>query len=181
MILGLVGRRRVGKDTCAEYFISRGFVRVALADAPKLQVSRACGLPESLTWWEKHKDEPYEADPSRTHRDLVIQYANKARERDPDVWVSLALEECLRHEAEGRSVVVTDIRFPNEASAFYGANAVLLKIVRSGIDTFDDPADSGTDAIPDWMFDGIIDNNGPIEALWAEARDAARALPKDVL
>lgn len=173
MILGLVGRRRVGKDTCAEYFIARGFVRVALADAPKLQVSKLYGLPESLVWWEKNKDLPYAADPSKTHRDLLIQYANAAREKDPDVWVELALAECRKHSDAGRNVVITDIRFPNEASVFYGGHAVLLKIVRSGINIFDDPADSGTDAIPLWLFDGIITNDGSVEDLWAEASAAA--------
>ena len=176
MIVGLVGRRRVGKDTCAHAFLARGFVRIALADAPKLCVSREYGLPEDLAWWEINKDLPWAGDSRRTHRSLLIAYANAKRQEDPDFWINLTLEECTRLEADGRSVVITDIRFPNEASGLWSKGAYLIKIVRPGIEVFDDPADSGVDSIPLWMFDGIIENVGDVEALHREALAVPHAL-----
>lgn len=176
MIVGLAGRRRVGKDTCAQAFTARGFVRIALADVPKMRVSREYGLPESLGWWDENKDLPWAADPSKTHRDLLISYANAQRQIDPDFWINLTLAECEALQRAGRDIVITDVRFPNEASAIWSAGGRLIKIVRPGAALFDDPADSGVDAIPLWMFDGIIDNTGTWDDLWREALAVAGAL-----
>jgi len=176
VIVGLAGRRRVGKDTCAQAFTSRGFVRVALADAPKMHVSRKYGFPEDLAWWEANKDLPWADDPYRTHRSLLIEYANAKRQEDPDHWINLTLAECASLERSGLDVVITDVRFPNEASAIWAVGGRLIKIIRPDVTLFDDPADSGVDAIPVWMFDGIIENVGTRDDLWDEALSVAGAL-----
>jgi hypothetical protein len=177
VLIGLIGRRRSGKDTFAQYFIETlGYRRKALADIPKAQTSRKYGLPANMLWWEDNKDKPYYGDQTRTYRELLIEYANGKRALDPDVWVKTLLAEIEPLLARGESVIVTDVRFPNEAELLHAAGAVLFKIERPQIPIFCDLADSGVDEIDGALISRTFVNNAGVNDLWRDARDVADTL-----
>lgn len=177
MLICLVGRRRSGKDTFAQYFVDTlGYRAMALAEIPKRETSKVYGLPTSLLWWEDNKDRAHHADPTKTYRDLLIEYANARRAVDPDVWVNLLLEEIKPRLARGENVIVTDVRFPNEAELLHAAGGILIKIERPIVPVFCDLADNSVDAIDSGLLHRTIVNNRGVNDLWCEARRIAETL-----
>lgn len=177
MLICVVGRRRSGKDTFSQYFVDAlGYRAVALAEIPKRETSKTYGLPTDMLWWEDNKDRAYFADQTKTYRDLLIEYANAQRAVDPDVWVNRLLEEIKPRLARGENVVVTDVRFPNEAELLHAAGGILIKIERPSVPVFCDLADSGVDAIDSRLLHRTIVNNRGINDLWCDARSVAEAL-----
>lgn len=128
MIFGLTGRARSGKDTAALALRPLGFVRVAFAD-PMRDMLRAIGL----------RDEDMEGDAKeRPVPHLGLSYRRLAqtlgtewgRALDPDLWIKVARSRIERVIAEGRSVVVTDIRFDNEAALVRHMGGRVIRIDR---------------------------------------------------
>lgn len=52
-----------------------------------------------------------------------------------DIWVETTIGKIKRWVAEGHSVVVTDLRFQNEAEALQRAGAALVRVVRDDVTT----------------------------------------------
>lgn len=52
----------------------------------------------------------------------------------PDVWVNRTMRDVNRSMALGHSVIVDDVRMPNEAHAILSAGGSLIRVVRCGID-----------------------------------------------
>ncbi|WP_329105544.1 hypothetical protein OG792_32905 [Micromonospora sp. NBC_01699] len=142
-ILGLVGRKRTGKDTVAARLVeAHGFVRYAFADELR-RAALALNpiiVPGNTPWgsyrlseivtadgWEKAKEDP-------EVRRTLQNYGVAIRELDPDFWVRLVLREV---NDDPRPVVITDVRFPNEARAVEDVGGVLARVVRPGLDESD--------------------------------------------
>lgn len=139
-IVGLVGRKRVGKDTVAARLVDKhGYVRLAFADRlkdlalsidplvgsgfPPLRLSEVVGR-----WgWEKAKDDP-------EVRRFLQYLGTSVRGVDRNFWVRPV------REAMGRTlcpVVITDVRFNNEADAIEAAGGILVRVIRPGVDDGD--------------------------------------------
>jgi len=121
IIIGLVGHARTGKDTVAERLVNQhGFTRFALADAVRHMAGRICGpalngggppyTPEWLGYWEKAKDDF----PELTRRALQDTGMAARKIMGEDIWIKV-LERRMAEQPELKRVVITDIRFVNEA------------------------------------------------------------------
>lgn len=172
--IGLIGRKRTGKDTAAAGLIERyGFVKHAFADALRDLATRVdpviSGELGGGTEWryaEAVDHYGYErAKDTRPEIRRILQELGKGV-RDiigPDVWVD-ALER--RVCAETGPVVVTDVRFPNEVARLKALGFVLVKLTRpSALDPTDThPSEVLTDSLP---ADHVYENEGSVEALHA--------------
>lgn len=168
-LIGLVGRKRVGKDTFALTLVDlHGYTRVAFADPIRdaaLALDPIVGRPAipgdldgshdlrlsdviDAIGWERAKEHVPEV-----RRTLQRLGTEVGRTIDPDVWVRLALE---RIAAASGPVVVTDVRFENEANAIKRAGGALVRITRPEVET-DDPHPSET-ALDDFPVDHIVRN-----------------------
>ena len=105
MIIGLVGQNCSGKDTAAEYLVSKGFEYCSLSDFLRRELS---------------------AEGKRVTRESLIALGNRLRaEKGPGVLGELALE----HFKKGKNYVVTSIRHPAEAKALKKRRGfVLVKV-----------------------------------------------------
>lgn len=158
-LVGLIGKKRVGKDTFAAVLVEEfGFARVAFADPlkemaltidPVIDVAYA---PERLTsmverlGWEDAKD--WHDDVRR----FLQRLGDGVRQFDPEFWVRAGMTSArdirmgdawiagqggeLVGEV-GKPVVITDVRYPNEADAIREAGGTLVRIVRPGVDDGD--------------------------------------------
>jgi hypothetical protein len=108
MIIGLTGKAGVGKDTVAGLLTGYRFSHYAFAK-PLKQALAVLGLKEPETREEKEASIPGRAYSYRRAAQLLG--TEWARSLDPDFWVRLA-EQNIRQET---NVVVTDVRFENEA------------------------------------------------------------------
>ncbi|MFJ9694935.1 hypothetical protein [Kitasatospora sp. NPDC101183] len=144
MNIGIIGRARVGKDTAGAWLVrERGYERVAFADPLKdaaLQLnpllwedpcsSSEIRLADSVDryGWEQAKNNWVEV------RRILQELGAAVRAIDPEFWLRAAL--CLAdevNEKSARPVVITDVRYANEAAALRARGWHLLYVDRPGV------------------------------------------------
>lgn len=185
-LIGLIGKKRSGKDTFAAGLIDRGFTRFAFADALKdaalaLDPIIVTGDPVHITpsnidthglprlsavvaarGWEDAKAIP---EVRRTLQALGVAMRDNVAD---DVWVAGTMARAVDHPGPA---VITDVRFPNEAQAVVDAGGIIVRIIRPGI-VSDDTHVSET-ALDGYPADLIIHNDTSADDLVALARDMA--------
>lgn len=148
--IGIIGRARVGKDTAGKFFVDgHGYRRVALADPLKEAALALDPIVEAwahsdgldvtanrladtvrLYGWEAAKENP---EVRRT-----LQHLGAAmRAVDPEIWLRAALAKAQEANEQGVPVVVTDVRYRNEAASLVRAGFHLLHINRPGVPQLD--------------------------------------------
>jgi hypothetical protein len=146
-LVGLIGTKRVGKDTFAAVLVEKfGYERVALADPLR---EAALGLNpivgtfplttdgglQTREWrladaidalgWELAKD--YIPEVRRTLQRFGTE---SIRALDESFWVRTAFSRIDALRKAGVPVVVTDVRYENEADAIRNARGQLVRITR---------------------------------------------------
>lgn len=172
MILGVSGKAAHGKDTVGAYLVRcHGFTRLGFADALKGEVQRI--LPRTL---RAHFKEHFGRE--ATDEDIVrILYTDRTpvtrvllqewgtdlrRSEDADYWTSEWARQVARLGAH--RVVVTDVRFVNEAEMVLRAGGKLIRVVRPGFAGAGDHVSET--ALDDWTrWDLVVRNDGSIEDL----------------
>jgi len=105
-IIGLTGKMGAGKDTAGEYLVKTyGYVRRAFADGVREEASEK--FPElDREIWTK---------PTSKRARILLQWwgTEYRREQDPQYWV----KRLVGGLNPSRRYVITDVRFPNEATA----------------------------------------------------------------
>ena len=153
-ILGLAGKAGVGKDYVFEGF-SKWLLttRVAFADEVKRECSEE--FPQIDFWTKPTSDEA---------RYILQRWGTDfRREQDPDYWVKKGIETIKASMYTAELIVVTDVRFANEASAIQSMGGFVAEVV-----AFDDvrrkrlggtlPPRHSSEFI-DFPIDGVIGNN----------------------
>lgn len=134
MLIGIGYKAGVGKDTVADYLVKRhGFRKVRFADALKDAACRIFG-------WERRQLESLEFKTTvdefwgKTPRTLLQRFGTDAM-RDTirkDIWVRSAGRTIYDLLYSGHKVVVSDVRFRNEADAIKDWNGILIRVDRPG-------------------------------------------------
>lgn len=105
-LIGLTGYKQSGKDTYADVLINEGgFVRLAFADALKKDVADYCGVTMEQVNEEK-----------AALRRVLQLHGVAMRQEDPGHWVDIVEKEIkLEQNIWDARIVITDVRFPDEA------------------------------------------------------------------
>jgi len=164
-LIGLTGYAQSGKDTLANVLVENyGYTRVAFADKirdflyginPMVACSPTGYLQDliNLVGWDKAKQEPQVR---RLLQDLGIS----ARELiDENIWVNAALNKAIREDR----VVITDVRFENEAVAINLMGGQLWRVKRVGVGPVNNHVSESE--LDGYKVDQIFVNNGSIEDL----------------
>jgi hypothetical protein len=166
-LIGITGRARSGKDTVGNILGQKGFHRYAFADALK----RGCMEFFGFSYEQVYGDLKETTDTfwGFTPR-WVLQYVGTELMRthiDTNIWVK-SLEAVLTHHGRfdiGQDVVVTDVRFNNEAEWIHNKGGTIVQVVRPaapGIATADHASETGVSF--DYI-DRIIMNDGSLDEL----------------
>ncbi len=140
LLIGLVGRARVGKDTSAEHLQNHGFLAASFADPLKNMLEAAFGphfrdgdREKPLDWLGKSPRELMQTLGTEWGRDCVHR----------DLWVLLANERWQKfwRLPQGASelsnpyagMVFTDVRFENEAGWITSRGGWLIEITRKDV------------------------------------------------
>lgn len=153
MIIGITGKKRSGKDTIGEYLVQEyGFERRSFADLLKSFVNIAYGITPNLN--KEFVIEEY----GKSVRNLYQEVGLYMRNYDPNIWVRPVMRDI-----EGKNIVVTDVRFGNEADQV----DILWGVTRTtGLyDTH--ISETG---IPIAKATRVFSNNGTISELYAKVR-----------
>ncbi|MFB6535101.1 deoxynucleotide monophosphate kinase family protein [Streptomyces noursei] len=174
-----MGRAGSGKDTAAARLVQRyAFVRIAFADPLKTSAlaldpivgadpSPYGALPIRLSdlvkrhGWDRAKRQHPEV------RRTLQRLGEAVREHDPDYWLRLALDKIRTADRWGLPVVVTDVRYPNEAAALRAAGALLVRVNRPGLDEHQDQAAEHVSetALAGYTVDAVLANTGTVADL----------------
>ena len=173
-IYGISGFAGSGKDTAAQALMEeRGFERIAFADVLRdiaeaidpyvleraeddgdIYIFRRLSQVIQNYGWDYSKNEFPDV------RRLLQRLGTEAG-RDilgENIWVDTAF---ARTDAD--KIIVTDVRFPNEAEGIKARGGTLVRIERKGVDPRNDhPSET---SLIDYDFDYTIDNSGSIEDL----------------
>ena len=172
MIIGLSGYAQSGKDTIAEYLINNhGFTKVAFADPIREALYELDPIVTVLNGVQvtvKPAIDLYGWDEAKTIfpeiRRLIQRFGTEVgREMwNENFWVKRAFDKIRKINGD---VVVTDVRFTNEADAITILSGKLWRVVRNGVGPVN--PHSSEVALDNFNFNATIDNNGSLKDLYA--------------
>ena len=171
MLIGLCGPAGAGKNTVAEFLSDSdggSLVQMAFADPLYECLSAITGLPVA-----RLKD--------RDVKEATIPWLGKSPRQmlqtlgtewgrgtiHPEIWIRITMERAKPEMAGGRGVVITDVRFDNEAQAVIDAGGEVWRVARPGWRCLADEAAAHQSeaGVSDHMIARIIDNSGSLDDL----------------
>jgi hypothetical protein len=175
MIIGLTGYKGVGKDTVAAYLMKEhSFERKAFADPLKQSVAALFGIQYSsidqyknmdgMRVWMGHRVISRDNQEGMSFREFLQRYGTESH-RDvfgENFWVDLTLP--VGGYYPGRAIVVTDVRFSNEAARIRDLGGTVVRIIRGNAAPFDQ--DHHRSEVQDFDWDYILENNGTLRQLY---------------
>ncbi|QPB09708.1 dNMP kinase [Streptomyces phage Shaeky] len=177
--VALIGRARSGKDSVGARLVSRyGYKRLAFADPLKdmvLEINpwvpttpgvvvRLHRLIQDVGW-------DYAKETYPEVRRILQHTGQSVRRQDPNYWVRV-MRDTIDHTT-GR-LVITDVRYPNEADFLAGYGFRLVRINRPALGDPDPNAHISETALDDYPVPVTILNNGTLEDLHAHADSIAQ-------
>lgn len=170
-IIGLCGYAGAGKDTAAAGLIADGWLRVAFADGvreallalnPEIALADLSGY---LIHWEGWDNLKANVPPVR---ELLQRMGTEAGRNihGPDCWINIAKRKI---DASTANVVITDVRFANEADAIRSWGGKVVYIERPGVGPVNGHVSEALDFEPD---ERLLNDSTP-QLLQDELRDFA--------
>lgn len=167
-LIGLTGYAGSGKDTVREILVrNHEFDGIAFADPIRDMLGGlfdSCGVSE--TWMTerelKERDIPALG---ASYRKLAQTLGTEwGRSIHPEFWLKIAAAKIEMYRGyQCKGVVISDVRFPNEAEWVRAQGGVIWKILRPGVEPV--RAHASEDLIASLPYDYVIDNSGSIEGL----------------
>lgn len=184
-IIGLHGIKRAGKDTAAGALDPMGWTRLAFADElrgalytvnPYLHDGVRMRHVVDAVGWEGAKKTGYKDEFRR-----LLQYTGDAcRALDPDIFVTPVVGRIHTLARTGcRGVVVTDVRFDNEARGIIEAGGAIIEIDNPNL-VADDTHTSEQGISPELVAETVV-NDADIPTLHARVLTAVTALTAGTL
>ena len=161
ILIGLVGRARVGKDTAAAYLEHHGFHPAAFADPLKDMLEAAFG-PHFRTGDREKPLEWLGKSPRELMQTLGTEWGRDCVHRD--LWVLLAHRRWQSTKSKYAGMVFTDVRFENEAGWVTRQGGWLIEITRPDAQVVN-PHSSEQADLSD-LCDFRVDNDGTIQQLY---------------
>ncbi|MFI8452176.1 deoxynucleotide monophosphate kinase family protein [Streptomyces erythrochromogenes] len=179
--VAIIGRARSGKDSVGARLVNRyGYTRLAFADQLKdmaLEINplvpTSPGVHVRLhrlvmdVGWEYAKETYPEV------RRILQHSGQTVRRYDRDFWVRALAERALECQFLGKPVVVTDVRYPNEADTLRVMGFRLVRIVRPSLGDLPEDAHESETALEGYPVGVTILNNATLEDLYAHADSIA--------
>jgi hypothetical protein len=166
-VIGLAGRARSGKDTAANFIIAaRGGYRYGFAD-PIRAMLKPLGVDMNDPYWNARKEETIPAlgaSPRRLMQTLGTEWGRDLIH--PDLWVTLARQRFLN---QGPGMVITDVRFENEAAWIRRCGGLVVHLYRRDAATVEEH--SSEESLDVHATDVQLLNNGTLEDLQYAVRE----------
>ena len=169
IIIGLSGKKKTGKNTVATLITNttkKWVFEVSFGQFLKQEVALACGV--TVEHINKNKDQ---------FRPILQWWGTDFRRAsDNDYWL-YRMDEMLvqlTKEDKAQVVIITDVRFKNEADYIRKLKGSLIRVSRDA--GLNDNHISETDLDKYEKWDGIILNTGSMEQLGVEIKDVMNKL-----
>ena len=147
MIIGILGVKRSGKDTTADYLVTKyGYNKLAFAQPLK----DACKILFDFSEDQMNSDSKEDVDPTwGVSPRIVFQYLGTDIFRKeihkimPDIennfWVKVMENKImsLKENNKDAKIIVSDVRFQNEIDMIHRLNGIIIKIERPSLKNID--------------------------------------------
>ena len=153
MIVGISGKRGVGKTTSANYLVKKyGYIRVGFAD--DLKTLARTFFPFTERDFGINKEVKYKTY-DWTPREFLLHLGELMRFHDPAYWLNRALAKCVDTT---KNYCIDDLRFVNEAEAIKFTGGKLVRVERyEKLNPFGKDLDIVSEtALDDYKFDYTI-------------------------
>lgn len=175
-LIGLSGRARSGKSTVADILECVGYTQVAFADALKGAAAVMFGIDEACFYDDDRKEKiipHWGISPRQMAQRLGTEGGRNVFGKD--LWIK-RLEQTLSdlHGLYTANVVVTDVRFDNEAEWVRSKGGAMINMVRPGAPSVTEHASEG--GVSSHLIDAVIYNDGSFEELEAKVWRAMSGL-----
>ena len=132
MIIGLTGAAGSGKNTVADMLCEMAFfTQIGFADPLYSMISSMTGLPEAILRDRAVKEATIDwlgKSPRELLQNLGTEWGREFI--GEHVWVTACMRRAMDFVQAGRGVVITDVRFSNEAQAIFQAGGVVWRVLR---------------------------------------------------
>lgn len=175
VLIGLHGLSRSGKDTAADYLVEHcGFVKVAFAGPLKKAAAEMLGLP-LVDMYEGDREKKLPLYGVSIRQVLQLMGTEFAREMlHKDFWVLRMKQELENLEKKGQGkVVITDVRFDNEAIFVRKHGGTVVVIDRPGLKRMSHASEAG---IQQDVEDVVVKNGGSLRELYEQMYEVYKAV-----
>lgn len=142
ILIAFAGRAGCGKDTAADYLKKHyGFIPMAFAAPLKRTAAVLFDLPEIYFHDRLLKETPLDTWDGLTPRHILQMLGTEAIRTTfgQDFWLKRWISEYRMHR-NNTNVVVTDVRFNNEAQLIRDLGGVVIHLVRPDVQNLDQAA-----------------------------------------
>ena len=169
-LIGLAGRARSGKDTVAGFILAAtGGYRYSFAD-PIRAMLKAIGVDLDDPYWLERKEDPIPilgASPRRLMQTLGTEWGRQ--QIHPNIWLLLAQQQLV---IRGPGMVVTDIRFENEADWVRERGGKIIHVIRDDAPLVQ--THSSEIGVARGKYDALLYNTGTLAELQLATQELLR-------
>jgi hypothetical protein len=168
LLIGLTGLAGSGKDTVRGLLQARHeFNGIAFADPIRDMLSvlfTSCGVSDDWMTERELKERDIPAIGASYRKMAQMLGTEWGRQIDPNFWLKIT-EAKVKYinEIDSGAIVISDVRFPNEAEWIQSQGGMIWKIIRPNIDAVREHASEAL--VNQLPYDWVIDNRGSIEDL----------------
>lgn len=132
-IIGLAGQARSGKTTVADYLCTAGFHQLAFADPIVDALVSILDVPVEYRTHKKELPIPgFDFSYRKAAQTLGTDWGR--RMLDPDLWIQVMANRIKSAADDSDSIVISDVRFENEANWIRSQGGELWHVTRPGFD-----------------------------------------------
>lgn len=177
LLIGVAGFARAGKSSIAKVLESEcGFIEHSFASAIRRFTTQLCTEINPEFDLERDKTTPQPALSGRTPR-AFMQLLGTEFGRSivhPKFWVNHTMMKVQRARDAGFPVVISDVRFKDEADAIREAGGIVLWVHRPGIEAGEHASEQG---LPAHLVDLMLHNDSTLQQL----RKGVKAVHHDLV
>jgi len=176
MLIGLIGNKRVGKDTVANFLVEGfQFKKLAFADPIKEVISLLFDLDiseevdkENITDYGVSLRTLYQKFGTELMQEGIYDYFPEMENKIPRkmFWIHKLFKRVEAYQKENiQHFIVSDVRFLHEANHLKEKGAILIRINKKTNLRDDHISENQTQELSDSMIDYKIDNNLSLQYL----------------
>lgn len=164
-VIGVAGKARSGKDTVTEFILAAiGGYQYSFVEPIRRMLNAGFGIDMHDPYWQKHKEDPIPIlgkSPRQLMQTLGTEWGRELVHEN--VWLILAMQTLQKR---GPGMVISDIRFENEAAWVRSVGGSVLHLERPNAQQVNPHASEA--GIIRHHDDLVIVNNGTLEELQAK-------------